>query len=152
MGRSMQWIEIPDLATRRFTLSSLMIGETAKTAEKANGNQNKLADSKLSVDRRFAQTSKLWFLLYIYNAARGTNGTAPPDVALQLQILRDGLPVVTTAMRKIEAGSAAPTTPLSYAGEIPLSLLPRGHYLMRITVVDRIANTSASQETDFEIA
>jgi len=40
---------------------------------------------------------------------------------------------------------------IPYAAEVSLADMPSGRYLLRLTVVDRVARTSASQETRFEI-
>lgn len=149
-GSAMQWIEIPDLTTRRLSLSSLLLGETTKDAETMKGDANELAQSMLSVDRRFARSSKLRFMIFIYNAARGANGTAPPDVAVQVQIMRDDQPVVTSALRKVETG-VGDTARLPYAAEIPLEALIPGRYVLQITAIDRVSKLSATQSAIFEI-
>jgi VWFA-related protein len=151
-GSAMQWIEIPDLASRKLSLSSLLLGETTKDAESMKGgDSNAIAKSMLTVDRRLARTSKLRFMTYIYNAARGANGTAPPDVTLQVQIMRNDQPVITTVSRKIETGNAPDPARLPYAAEMPLEALPPGHYVLQITAIDRFAKATASQRANFEI-
>jgi VWFA-related protein len=151
-GSAMQWIEIPDLASHKLSLSSLLLGETTKDAELLKGSDpSAVAESLLTVDRRLARSSKLRFVTYVYNAARGANGTAPPDVALQMQILRNDQPVVTTASRKIEPGTAQDPARLPYAAEIPLEALPPGRYVLQVTAIDRISKTTATQRAIFEI-
>jgi VWFA-related protein len=151
MGSAMQWIEIPDLASRRLTLSSLLLSEMTKEAETMKGEPKPVTASAWSVDRRFARTSKLRFFTYIYNAARGAGGTTPPDIALQVQISRNDQPVMTTALRKLDFSNQADPARLAYAAEMPLETLPAGRYVLRITIIDRIAKTSASQYANYEI-
>jgi VWFA-related protein len=154
MGSAMQWVEIPDLATRRLSLSSVLLGEMTKDRESLKGDDATapmVATAAWSVNHRFARTSKLRFLTYVYNAARGADGVTPPDVALQVQILRDDQPVMTTAQRKVELSGQADPARLAYAAELPLEAMTPGHYVLHVTVIDRLAKTSATQRTNFEI-
>lgn len=150
-GSAMQWIEIPDIASRHLFLSSLLLAETTKEAEKLKSEPTDVAESLFSVDHRFARSSKLRFLTYIYNAARGANNVVPPDVALQVQILRDDQPVMTTALRKVKHEGMSDLARLAYAAEIPLEEMLPGRYVLQITAIDRIAKISASQRANFEI-
>jgi hypothetical protein len=103
------------------------------------------------VDHRFARTSNLRFVTFIYNAARGTAGTESPDVALQVQVFRDDQPVITTALRRVKTEGLEDLARLPYAAEIPLKGMLAGHYVLQITVIDRIAKVSASERASFEI-
>jgi hypothetical protein len=118
-GSAMQWIEIPDLAARRLAVSSLVVGESVKEAENVKTASTTI-ESMMSVDRRFQRASKLRFLLYIYNAFRGTDGTASPDVMLQVQIQREGRAVITTPLRKVEHAQVTDPVRLPYAAEMLL--------------------------------
>lgn len=40
---------------------------------------------------------------------------------------------------------------IPYAGDIPLNSIPAGNYILRITVTDRIAGTSATQQTNLAV-
>ncbi|HEX8707557.1 MAG TPA: VWA domain-containing protein [Pyrinomonadaceae bacterium] len=150
-GSTVQWIEIPDLASRRLALSSLLLGEATGAAEEAQTDPGALSQSVFSVDHRFARTSNLRFVTFIYNAARGTAGTESPDVALQVQVFRDDQPVITTALRRVKTEGLEDLARLPYAAEIPLKGMLAGHYVLQITVIDRIAKVSASERASFEI-
>lgn len=166
-GSARHWIEIPDLISRRLVLSSLILGErTAETTELISPAQP-FGQAKLSIDHHFARTSHLRFLTFVYNAALSVNSTvtaasdankkpgsvsaATPDIVVQVQVLRDGQPVVTTTMRKIEAYPETDLARLPYAADIPLSELQPGLYLLQVTVIDRIAKASAIQQAGFVI-
>jgi VWFA-related protein len=151
-GSAIQWIEIPDLASRKLSLSSLLLGETTKDAELLkSGDPTAIAESMLTVDRRLPRSSKLRLMTYVYNAARGANGTGTPDVTIQLQVLRNDQPIVTTSSRRIEAASAKDPARLPYAAEMPLEGLLPGRYVLQITAIDRISKSTASQRASFEI-
>lgn len=163
VGSATQWIEIPDFTSRRLILSSVVIGEhapAAVTGEQKNDGASAdgakkdeaSADSVFfSISRRFTRNSRLRFLTNIYNAARSTDGAQTPDVALQVQILRDNQPVLTTALSKVETRGVQDLARLPYAAEIPLDQMPAGRYLLKVVVIDRIAKTSATQHISFEI-
>ena len=104
----------------------------------------------VSVDRRFGRSSNLRFLVYIYNAARAAAADAQPDVALRVEILRDGQTVVTMPLRQLSTEAQDPAQ-LAYAAEIPLQEMSAGQYVLRVTATDRIANASASQRVRFEV-
>ena len=63
----MQWVEIPDLAPGKLTVSSLLLSETTKDAEAANAMRHN-SGSYFSTDRRFARSVEVRFLVFTYNA------------------------------------------------------------------------------------
>jgi hypothetical protein len=147
VGSAAQWIEIPDLATKRLTLSSLMLGG------QFIGSNQKLAGAneqvQFSVDRRFMRGSHLNFLTIIYNAARGNSGA--PDLNAHLQISRNGQAVLTSPLRKVATDAGTDLARIVYGSDIALRNLPPGRYRLQVNISDRIANTSANREVGFEI-
>jgi hypothetical protein len=151
-GSAHGWIEIPDLSKGKLTLSSVIIGRhlSAPTTTNASGNgQPTLEQVDLSIDRQYQRNSVLRFLFFVYNAARAP-GDSTPDVATQLQILRDNQPVITTLLKKI-ATEGADLDRLPYAADLSLADLPTGHYVLQVTAVDRVSKTTASQQSRFSI-
>ncbi|HVG31911.1 MAG TPA: VWA domain-containing protein [Pyrinomonadaceae bacterium] len=146
-GSATQWIEIPDLAARKLTMSSLLVGGRPADVPATQDEANPVT---ISADRRFTRDSQLRFLTYIYNAAPGPQN-ATPDVALQVQVFRDNQPVITTPMSQIKTDGLPDMKRLPYAAEVPLDKLLPGHYVLQVSVVDRVAKTSASQQIDFEV-
>nr|MBA3242575.1 VWA domain-containing protein [Acidobacteriota bacterium] len=149
-GSALRWIEIPDSKRGNLFLSSLFIGErvSARTPEtiKADGVPD---DVLMSVNRRFARASWLRFLVYVYNASKGTQGK--PDVALQVQIFRDNQPVLTAPLSKLSTEEITDTTRLPYMAELSLATFPAGSYVLQLTAIDRSAKASASQRVSFVI-
>jgi VWFA-related protein len=152
VGSANAWIEIPDLSRRQLALSSLIVGERPEPAAiKAPTSSGPLPEPVLlSIDRRFKRDSFLRYLIFIYNSARVPLGSAP-DVAMQLQILRDNQPVATTTLKKVSTEGVQDLQRLPYAAEIPLEGLSAGQYILQLTAIDRIARSSASQQLRFEI-
>ncbi|MBC8028565.1 MAG: VWA domain-containing protein [Pyrinomonadaceae bacterium] len=151
VGSAVKWIEIPDLASKKLTLSSLLVGGQFVGATQQQTSAGGAADQmQFSVDRRFARGSHLSVLTMIYNAARST-GAAVPDLEAQIKILRGGQPVMSSPVRKLNLEAGADVARIPYGADIKLNTLTPGRYLLRIEINDRVANTSASQETVFEV-
>ena len=146
-GSATEWIEIPDLTKRGLYMSSLIVGERKASAGEEKKSETLVEGVPVSVDHRFERTSNLRFLVYVYNAA---SATAQPDVAIQVQIFRNGQPVLTLPPRKLSTASQDPTH-LAYAAELPLEELSTGQYVLQVTSIDQIAKTSASQRVRFEV-
>jgi VWFA-related protein len=152
VGSAAAWIEIPDLNQHGLALSSVIVGERSETGSlKANALNNQSPDPvNLSIDRRFKRDSFLRYLVFVYNSARVPLDSAP-DVAMQMQILRDNQPVATTTLKKVATDGVQDLQRLPYAAEIPLAGMPAGRYVLQLTAIDRIARTSSSQQVRFEI-
>lgn len=150
-GTAHGWIEIPDLSPGHLALSSLMLGSRTAAAETTNASAiSEALPVALSINHNFSPGGYLRFLVLVYNAALAP-ADSKPDVAVQVQIVRDEQPVTTTALKKISVEGVADLTRLPYAAEVSLSGLPTGRYLLQVTVVDRVAKKSASQQSRFEI-
>ncbi len=152
-GTAHGWIEIPDLFVGQLALSSLMLGSRKATPETTNASA--ISDTlpnpvALSIDHRFSPDGFLRFMVLVYNAALAPTDSRP-DIAVQVQIVRDEQPVTTTALKKISVEGISDLTKIPYAAEVSLNGLPAGRYLLQVSVVDRISKKSASQQTRFEI-
>jgi hypothetical protein len=179
-GSAMQWIEIPDLTSRTLTLSSLIVGERRMgletQASKTSDVPAPLTQLNLNVDHRFARSSRLRFLTFVYNAITnsasklppsaspvgtrgattpiddaGTTAAAAPDLAVQVQVFRDNEPIITTPLHQISIEGLSDMTRLPYAAEVRIEDLQPGRYVLQVTVIDRLAKASASQRFSFEV-
>ena len=186
-GSAVQWIEIPDLGSKALTLSSLIVGERKTESEgqpatldatDPGKTASALRQVSLNVDHRFASSSLLRFLTFVYNASGGaaggdsTPGGAPqgtaapgnsvpasstigpnnsPDLAVQVQLFRDNEPVITTPLHTIQVEGTSDMRRLPYAAEVTLGGLQPGRYLLLVTVIDRVAKASASQKFGFQV-
>jgi VWFA-related protein len=150
-GSAHGWIEIPDLSGGKLTLSSVIIGRhlPVPTTNTSGNDQTVFDQVDLSIDRQYQRNSVLRFLFFVYNAARAP-ADSRPDVATQVQILRDNQPVITTALKKI-ATEGVDLDRLPYAADLSLVDLPPGQYVLQVTAVDRVSKTSASQQNRFSI-
>ncbi|HET6851743.1 MAG TPA: VWA domain-containing protein [Pyrinomonadaceae bacterium] len=151
IGSTRQWIEIPDLSTHKIVLSSLivserMMGVPAKSGGPPNDSQNTQDRVVVRVDHRFKRNSFLRFLLFIY-----TQSNVPPDIAVQIQVVRSDQPVITTSLRSVSTEGIPDVKKLPYAADLSLKQLPAGRYLLKVTAMDRNSKSVASESTRFEI-
>ena len=144
MGSAQQWIEIPDLESRRLTLSSLLLNvqNVAASDTKVNGN----VQVQFSVDHRFARNSHLTFMAFIYNAMHAENSKSPPSLSIQARLWRRGQVVQTGPLHKVELGSQD-LTRIPCGGEISLDSILAGDYVLEVTVTDAANQTTTSQRT-----
>jgi len=146
-GSAMQWVEVPEL-NKHFTMSSIFLGE--RTAGQKSGEvrpEELPRNVLLSVDRRFARSSHIRFLTYVYHAAAGA--ASQPDVALQVQIFRDDQPVFTAPLSKLKFQEGSDLSRIPYMAELSLGTFPAGRYVLQITAIDRTAKTSDSRRASF---
>ncbi len=150
-GSAHDWVEIPDLSQGKLTLSSVIIARHATTSNpNTSGNAEPTSETvNLSIDGQYQRDSMLRFVFFVYNAARGP-ADSTPDVAAQVQILRDNQPVITTALKKIPT-EGIDLDRIPYAADLSLADLPAGQYVLQVTTVDRVSKTSASQQNRFSI-
>jgi VWFA-related protein len=154
VGSAAQWIEIPDLGARRLTLSSLLVGgQFVGSAQKqaAGADASSAEQVQFSVDRRFKAGAHLNFLTIIYNATRGAGGGGAPELTAQIRISRDGQTIVTSPIRNLKIESTTDLARIPYGADIALQSLPAGHYILQVTINDKVAKTSEAQQVAFDI-
>jgi VWFA-related protein len=150
VGAAHAWIEIPDLANKKLSMSSLLLGERTEGMMTNVSSPSGVSPVALSASHRFRRESTLRFLLFAYNCVFSTTDQKP-DVAVQVQVIRDDQPVITTALRKVNTEGVLDLERLPYAAEIPLSELLPGRYLLQVTVIDRVSKHSTSRQTHFDV-
>jgi VWFA-related protein len=149
-GSAHEWMEIPDLANKKLTMSSLLLGERTPATMTNVSKSEGMSPIALSASHRFKRESNLRFLIFAYNSI-SSPVDQKPDVAVQVQVIRDDQPVITTALRKINTEGVVDLARLPYAAEIPLSDLSPGRYLLKVALIDRVSKQSTSRETHFDV-
>lgn len=151
IGNASQWLEIPDISSRKMHLSSLLIGErkTTDVVEKTAASGENQAPLRLSVDRRFDNNSSLRFFGFIYNA-NGKDKSNASNVTIQTQILQQGKIVRTDKAQLIESKEKDPA-PLIYGGEIALKDLPLGRYELKVIVNNPATKANATKSVNIVI-
>jgi len=149
-GSAHAWIEIPDIANKKLAMSSLLLGERTQAMMTNVSNTGGVSPVALSASHRFQRESTLRFLIFAYNSAFSP-ADQKPDIAVQVQVVRDDQPVITTALRKINTDGVTDLARLPYAAEIPLSELLPGRYSLNVTLIDRVSKQSTSRKTHFDV-
>lgn len=150
IGSVHAWVEIPDLAKKKLTMSSLLLGERTQAMMTNVSNPGGVSPVALSASHRFGRESTLRFLLFVYNATLSP-ADQKPDVAVQVQVIRDDQPLITTALRKVGTDGVLDLARLPYAAEIPLSELLPGRYQLQVTLIDRVSKQSTTRTTHFDV-
>jgi hypothetical protein len=149
LGGASETVEIPNLAEKKLTLSSVFLSSTTATQGAAPddaGGGETLRD--VQARRLFKRGESLYFQVYVYNAASDESGKS--DVVLQAQIRSAG--------KLVAASKAQPVTfhekdgvPLPQSNGMSLEGFDPGHYGLRVVVVDRRAGTTAFRDVDFTV-
>jgi VWFA-related protein len=142
VGSSAQWIDIPDLSSKKLTLSSLLLGgQFSKTAPEQKGEQ-----VSFSVDRRFSRESQLTFFTIVYNASG-----AAPKLDAQIEVLRGGQRVMASPVLPVAVEAGSDLARIPYGAGVALKTLNPGRYVLRVTINDRNANTNAVNQIVFDV-
>lgn len=150
IGSAHAWIEIPDLTKKKLTMSTLLLGERTHAMMTNVSNSGGVSPVAISASHRFRRESTLRFLIFVYNA-QISSADQKPDVAVQVQVIRDDQPVLTTALRKVNADGVLDLARLPYAAEIPLSELLPGRYVLQVSLIDRVSKQSTTRQTHFDV-
>lgn len=149
-GTSHTWIEIPDFNANTLNLSSLLIGARVDPPVAPASASEPANDADIRFGYQFSKNEFLRFLVFVYNASISPTDSKP-DVAIQVQVVRDDQPVVTAPQKKVTLDGVEDLKRIPYAAEISLAGLPPGRYMLQVSVVDRVAKKSASQQARFDI-
>ena len=141
LGRTSEWIEIPDLAQGKLLLSSLLLegtqSENAATTDPTPQFQQNAA-------RSFSSKSRLSFMTFIYNAKRPAN-----NLSAEIRVVQNGRTVLTIPQVRVPVEPGTDLQRIPFGGSFPLSTLKTGSYLLLVTVSDQGVKTS--QRIDFEV-
>ena len=150
LGTAYSWVEIPDLTKSRLSMSSLLLGERTQATMRNVSNPGEVDSVMLNPSHRFRSESTMRFLVFAYNTQLSQTDNKP-DIAVQVLVIRDDQPVITTALRKISVDGVTDLTRIPYAAEVPLSELQAGNYVLQVTLIDRTSKESTTRQTNFEI-
>jgi VWFA-related protein len=146
-GSAHSWIEIPDVASGRFELSSLLIG-TSRQTETDEPPDNGSITNNMIVHSRFRQGATLRFFVFAYNAARSATDSRA-DLAARVLVLRDDRVVITTPFKLLKADESEYGHP--YAGDLLLAGLQSGRYMLQVEVIDRVSKSRVVRHSRFDI-
>ncbi|HKO35715.1 MAG TPA: VWA domain-containing protein [Pyrinomonadaceae bacterium] len=144
VGSAMQWIVIPDLASRQLSMSSLLVGIESVATNSAGAER-----MQWSVDRKFAAGSYLRFMTFVYNAAQASPGVT--NLAARVRVYRDSRPVLSLPFAKVSAATGTDPARVPFVSEMDLARLQPGAYVLEVTIEDLTAHKSVSQQTTFYV-
>jgi VWFA-related protein len=144
-GSAIQWIEVPDVQSMQFSLSSLFLGERKEDLPSGAGVPLPSAVT-VDVDHHFARASALRFQTYVYNAVPDHDG---PQVVVEVVVLRNRRAVMTIPGSKVPATNNAARLP--FWSEFRLTDLQPGHYVLLLKATDKITNHTATQRVNFVV-
>ena len=149
-GSAHSWIEIPDLTKKQLSMSSILLGERTQAKVTNVSDQGQVNPVALSASHRFKRESTLRFLIFAYNTTFAP-ADHKPDVAVQVQVIRDDQPVLTTALRKVQTDGVTDLARIPYAAEIPMADLQPGRYRLQVSLIDRVSKQSTTRQTHFDV-
>jgi VWFA-related protein len=149
-GSAHSWIEVPDLSKKQLSMSSLLLGERTQAMMTNVSSGGEVGPVLLSPGHRFRHDSTMRFVVFTYNSTP-SQADRQVDVAVQVQVIRDDQPVLTTALRKINTEGVSDLARIPYAAEIPLTDLQPGRYVLQVSLIDRISKQSTSRQTHFDV-
>jgi VWFA-related protein len=149
LGGASETVEIPDLAKKKLTLSSVFLSSTTATPGAAPGDAGAGETLRDAQARRlFKRGESLYFQVYVYNAVSDESGKS--DVVLQAQIRSAG--------KLVAASKPQPVTfhekdgvPLPQSNGMSLEGFDPGYYDLRVVVVDRRVGVTAFRDVDFTV-
>ncbi len=164
VGSASQFIEVPDIARNRLTLSGLVVmgidpksKDTANASVGGNGQntEEEEADAQSSpAVRRLKGGMALRYVYTIYNAQLD-GSTRRPRLQTQVRLFRDGKEVYTGKPTPYEMDELPNLTHLRAGGRIQLGKdAPPGEYMLQVIVTDALAKEeyrTVTQWIDFEI-
>jgi hypothetical protein len=147
-GSAMEWIEIPDLSSGPFTMSSLILGEIAPGTSQNETDAASIPPMEVNANHHFRRAPRLRLLAYLYNVSRSA---APPDVALRIQVFRDDRPVIASPLSPLRTEGIADLSRIPYFAELNMEGMPSGGYVLQVMAIDRATNSTTSQQASFDI-
>jgi hypothetical protein len=152
VGSAFEWVEVPDLAKRGLTLSSLFLAPTPAAEGQAPNDARARPDGPTGGAtpwRRFHVGDDVDVVLFAYNAQADENGRT--DLSVRFRLLCEGRLVHEFLPRPMQPDGAVPPRRVPGGVRLSLATLPSGEYELRALVDDRRAGTTAVRGAAFTI-
>ncbi|HYL99858.1 MAG TPA: VWA domain-containing protein [Blastocatellia bacterium] len=129
LGTISRYIEVPDLAKGKLSASTLLLGAVGVGETKSS------VPTPISGNRRISRDKDLRYAVIIYNPKRKE---AHAKVTTQLTIIRDGN--VLYREQPHEVTDRGKDYPMIKVGQLGLSSVKPGRYLMQVEITDQLAD------------
>ncbi len=155
IGSASQFVEVPDLAKQRLSLSGVVLSGFDRARQQAGtgrcGRPARSTDGPAV--RRLRQGLALDYRYNIFNAR--LNATGQPQIQTQMRLFREGQPVFTGKVLPLDASRQADMKRLNAVGRLVLGPeLTPGTYVLQVVATDLLApagRNTTTQWMDFEI-
>ena len=144
LGTLSRYFEVPDLSKGRLAASSLVLGAVPASNSKPGGV------NWITASRRVSRKNNLLYATSIYNAKLRDG---KPHVMTQLTVARNGQMIYQSPEEPVAISPANPSQ-LIRVGQLKVSSLPAGKYVMTMKIIDTLAEKRAqtlSRKMDFTI-
>jgi VWFA-related protein len=149
IGSASQWIEVPDLETRRLALSSLFLSRARGDPGEPGEGASAVAGNAARARRSFPAGSDVDVVLFAYNGQADAAGAT--DLAVRFQLRSEGRLVHEFLPRPMRSGDPHSSERVPGGARLSLAGLPPGGYELRAVVEDRRAGTAAERSADFAV-
>ena len=156
LGSASQFVTAPDLANGRLALSSIVLREEAQNGAGLDRPEGRVADADAdavaAAERVFPPGAALSYEYQIFNAEADAAGKT--DLEVEIRIFHDGELAYRGQPMALNAGGQTTPKRLLAGGNLVLSKIAPGDYVLQLVVVDRLAkqkDRAASQWMDFEV-
>jgi len=146
IGSASRWVEVPDLAGGRLTLSSVFLDRTRGDGGEATPPPR---GEPGAARRTFPAGSEVDIVLFAYNARPDDAGVA--DLAARFQIWSEGRLVHEFQPRPMRFDAPGAPQRVPGGGRLSLAGLPPGDYELHAVVEDRREGTIAERGVDFVV-
>jgi VWFA-related protein len=144
LGSARQWIEVPPTADTRMSLSSIFLSDLDANALPREGlSLDTLNRAAFSIQRRFDVDARLSFFAHLYNASSA-------GIEIHTTIYQGNHLLIQAAPKIVEAAPEGTVKQaLSVKGNMALTGMAAGNYVLEIVVKDRTSGESLSQRVPF---
>jgi VWFA-related protein len=165
IGSASQFIEVPDIANKRLTLTGLVTSAKNPTNSKTGPSTSlpgaeevryttSEADARPAV-RRFGLGMQMQYTFIVLNAQRSTTSRRP-QLDTQVVLYCEGKPVFKGAVRRLETNDKTDLQQIVVSGTVNLGAqLTPGEYALQVIVTDNLAKEkkyrSATRWIDFDL-
>jgi len=156
VGSASQFIEVPDVAKGRLTLSSLVVKEVAPEPAAKEPVEGQIQTPNIqgsAAVRIFGQGTSIMYGFEVLNAQAGAGNQ--PELESQTRMFRDGKVVYEGKVNAVPMNGQSDPKRLVAGGTLKLGpQVARGDYVLQVIVTDKLAKErfrTATQWMDFEI-
>jgi len=165
VGSASQFIRVPDLSKNRLALSGLVLTVPRIAAGAAVNDPPERPEKEADLSfqpgdlratpyvRKFPRTGWIQYGAAIYNATVDKK-TGGPQITVQVEIYRDGKPVLQLPASSLKFAPGVNPKRFDYVNRFRLSNTPAGEYLLHLVVTDGLAKkkfSRAEQWMDFSV-